>query len=420
MIETMHLLDGVTLRCVRDHRFKQAAISIQFVRPMLREEAALNALLPAVLLRGSKNYPDIRAITNRLDELYGASVGNIVRRVGDYQTTGFYCGFMEDRFALEGDRILVPTMELARELLLEPLTENGVFRRDFVEGEKKNLLAVIEAERNDKRAYANGQMTRLMCREDSFGIPRLGDKESVTAVTPESLYAHYQRVLRESRVDVFYVGAADAQTVADAVTLLFNGVDRDLATLPPQTGYNAVEPQEHTEVMDVSQGKLCMGFTTPVTLRDPEFVTMQLLNLIFGAGMTSKLFMQVREKLSLCYDIGSGYHGAKGIMSVSAGIDCHQKDRVIREIMGQLEACQNGKITEAELEAAKQAMYSSILSIHDSPGAIEGFYGTSALSGMALSPEQYRAGVERVTVEEIAAAAKNVKLHTVYFLKGVQ
>ena len=420
MIETMHLLEDVTLRCVRDSRFKQAAISIQFIRPMLREEAALNALLPAVLLRGSKNHPDIRAITNRLDELYGASVGNIVRRVGDYQTTGFYCGFMEDRFALEGDRILVPMMELVRELLLEPLTENGVFRRDFVEGEKKNLLAVIEAERNDKRAYANSQMIRLMCREDSFGIPRLGDKESVAAITPEDLYAHYHRVLQESRVDVFYVGAADVETVAEAVRPLFAGLDRNLGTLPEQTAYTPVEHQEHTEVMDVNQGKLCMGFTTPVTLRDPEFVTMQLLNLIFGAGMTSKLFMQVRERLSLCYDIGSGYHGAKGILSVSAGIDSHQKDRVIREIMAQLEACQKGEITEAELEAAKQAMYSSILSIHDSPGAIEGFYATAALSGMGLTPEQYRAAVEQVTVEAVADAAQNVKLHTVYFLKGVQ
>ena len=420
MIETTQLLDGVTLRCVRDSRFKQAALSIQFVRPMTREEAALNALLPAVLLRGSGNYPDIRAITNRLDELYGASVGNIVRRVGDYQTTGFYCGFMEDRFALEGDRIMEPMMALVRELLLEPLTEEGVFRRDFVEGEKKNLIAVIDAERNDKRAYAGSRMTRLMCREDSYGIPRLGDRESVAAITPEALYDHYRRVLRESRGDVFYVGAAPAETVAATVRPLFAGMERSVTALPAQTAYHEIEPQDQEEVMDVAQGKLCMGFTTPVTLRDPGFVTMQLLNLIFGAGMTSKLFMNVREKLSLCYDIGSGYHGAKGILSVSAGIDRDQKERVIREIHAQLDACRAGEISEAELEAAKQALYSSIRSIHDSPGAIEGYYATAALSGMGLTPEQYRQAVERTTVEQIAAAARDVKLHTVYFLKGVQ
>ena len=420
MIETISLLPGIQLRCVRDSRFKQAALSIQFVRPMTQEEAALNALLPAVLLRGSRNYPDIRAITNRLDELYGASVGNIVRRVGDYQTTGFYCGFMEDRFALEGDRILEPMLDLVRELLLDPMLENGVFRRDFVDGEKKNLLAVIEAERNDKRAYAASRMMRIMCREDSFGIPRLGDRESVSAITPETLYAHYRRVLKESRVDLFYVGSAAAETVAQALKPLFAGLDRDLTALPEQTPYHAVEPGEHEEIMEVAQGKLCMGYTTPVTLRSREFVAMQLLNLVFGAGMTSKLFMNIREKLSLCYDIGSGYHGAKGILSVSAGIDFGEKDRVIREIGAELDACRDGQITDEELEAAKQALYSSIRGIHDSPGAIEGYYATGALSGLDLTPDQYREAVEKATTEDVAAAARTLRLHTVYFLKGVQ
>ena len=420
MIETIQLLEGVTLRCVRDTRFKQAAMSIQFVRPMLREEAALNALLPAVLLRGSHDYPDIRAITNRLDELYGASVGNIVRRIGDYQTTGFFCGFMEDRFALEGEKILEPMMDLTRELLRRPLLECGTFRRDFVDGEKKNLIAVIDAERNDKRAYAGGQMIRLMCREDSFSIPRLGDRESVAAITPQALFDHYHRILEESPVEIFYVGSAEAETVADAVRPLFGGLERRVLTLPAQTAYHPVDPVEREETMDVAQGKLCMGFTTPVTLRDEAFVTMQLLNLIFGAGMTSKLFMHIREKLSLCYDIGSGYHGAKGILSVSAGIECTEKDRVIREILGQLEACRNGEISEAELEAAKQAMYSSIRSIHDSPGGIEGFYATAALSGMCLTPQEYREAVEAATAAQIAEAARQVQLHTVYFLKGVQ
>ena len=420
MIETISLFPGITLRCARDSRFKQAALSIQFVRPMTQEEAALNALLPAVLLRGSGRYPNIRAITNRLDELYGASVGNIVRRVGDYQTTGFYCGFMEDRFALAGDRILEPMMALVRELLRNPLLENGVFRRDFVEGEKKNLLAVIEAERNDKRAYAASRMMRIMCREDSFGIPRLGDRESVGAITPEMLYAHYHRVLRESRVDLFYVGSAPAETVAKALRPLFDGMDRAVAALPEQTPYHAVEPGDHEETMDVAQGKLCMGFTTPVTLRSPEFVAMQLLNLIFGAGMTGKLFMNIREKLSLCYDIGSGYHGAKGILSVSAGIDFGEKDRVIREIQAQLDACREGQISDEELESAKQALYSSIRGIHDSPGAIEGYYATGALSGLDLTPAQYREAVEQASAAEVAAAARSLQLHTVYFLKGVQ
>ena len=420
MTQTIQLFPGITLRCVRDTRFKQGALSIQFIRPMCREEAAMNALMSAVLLRGCRQYPDIRAITNRLDELYGASIGNVVRRVGDYQTTGLYCGFMEDRFALEGDRILEPMVDLVRQLLLDPDLENGTFRAAFVEGEKKNLMATIESERNDKRAYAANQMMRLMCREDSFGIPRLGERENVAAIEADALYAHYIRVLRESRVDVFYVGSAEQDAVAEVLKPLFAGIDRNYVTLPDQTPFHMVEAREQTEDMEVAQGKLSMGFTTPITIRDRGFVAMQLLNLIFGAGMTSKLFMQVREKLSLCYDIGSGYHGAKGILTVGAGIDSDKADLVRREIMGQLAACQAGEITEAELEAAKLAMGSGIRGIHDSPGSIESFYASAALSGMKLTPAEYLKAVEETTLDQVAEAARTVELHTVYFLKGVQ
>ena len=176
MIETISLSPGVTLRCFRDSRFKQGRLSIQFVRPMCRQEASANALLPTVLLRGTVSYPDIRSITMHLDDLYGASVGDLVRRVGDYQTTGLYCTFTEDRFALPGDKILQPMMAFARELLLNPVTENGIFSREFVEGEKRNLLADLQAQKNDKQAYAAAQLFGHMCSADSFWISRLGEK----------------------------------------------------------------------------------------------------------------------------------------------------------------------------------------------------------------------------------------------------
>ena len=114
MIETLPLLPGVVLRCCRDARFKQGCLSVQLVRPMAAEEAAMNSLLPAVLLRGTRLHPDLRSITMALDDLYGAAVSPLVRRVGDYQTTGLYCSFMDQRFALPGDRVLEPMAAFLR------------------------------------------------------------------------------------------------------------------------------------------------------------------------------------------------------------------------------------------------------------------------------------------------------------------
>ncbi len=418
MIETLELFPGVTLRCFRDSRFKQGCLSFQLVRPMQAQEAAANALLPAVLLRGTRRHPDLRSITRHLDELYGASISTMVRRVGDYQTVGMYCGFMEDRFALPGDQVLLPLLAFLRELLLEPAVENGAFLPEIVESEKKNLIATIEAERNDKRAYAMGQMLKSMCREDSFGLPRLGEKEQVAAITPRSLYDHFQKILRESPMEFFYVGSADREEIAAGIRPIVATIPRQVTALPVQTAFHGGEGADLTETMDVAQGKLCLGYTTPITNRAPEFPAMQVLNTLFGAGMTSKLFLNVREKLSLCYSVGSGYYGSKGIVTVAAGIDFDKEDLTRQEIRRQLEACKAGQITDEELNSAKEAILSSLRATHDSPGSIEGYYATAALSGMAMTPEAYMQAVAGVTREQVVAAANTLRLHTTYFLKG--
>ena len=419
MIQTFELLPGVTLRCFRDDRFKQGCLSVQLVRPMVREEAAINALLPAVLLRGTQNYPDLRAITLRLDDLYGASVSALVRRVGDYQTTGLYCAFMEDRFALEGDRILEPMVDFLRQLLLDPVTEDGGFSRDFVESEKKNLISTIESELNDKRAYAAGQLLRTMCKADSFGVPRLGDKEKVEQIDHRSAYEHYRKILSESPVVLFYVGSGEPEQVAALLKPMFAGIERNYVNLKPQTPF-CDGGQTHTcEQMEVTQGKLCMGFVTPVTNRTGDFAAMQVLNTLFGSGMTSKLFMNVREKMSLCYSIGSGYYGSKGIITVNAGIDTDKETVVREEILHQLEECCQGNITDDELRSAKEAILSGLRGVHDSPGAIENYHGTTCISGFPLTLEQYRQAVEQVDAEKAAAAARTIKYHSSFFLKGV-
>ena len=419
MIQTCQILPGITLRCFRDTRFKQSALSFQLLRPMDRSEAACNALLPAILLRGCTAYPDLQQITQRLDDLYGASVSTLVRRIGDYQITGLYCGFMEDRFALPGDEILAPMIHLLSQLLLEPLTEDGGFCKEFVESEKKNLISTIESERSDKRTYAAAQLLKQMAAEDSFGIPRLGEIPQVECIDHRSSYAHYQRILQESPIEIFYVGPADLDTMAALLTPYLQNIPRQCKPLPDQTPYCPTPGSDRCETQQIAQAKLSMGFYTPITNRDPEFAAMQVMNTVFGSGMTSKLFMQVREKMSLCYAIGSGYYGSKGILTVNAGIDTKQEENAKQAIFAQLEACQKGDITPEELSAAKESLLTALQAVYDSPGAIENFFATAAISGLGRTPEVYAQQIRAVTVEAVAAAAKTVQYHSAFFLKGV-
>ena len=418
MIETITLLPGITLRVCKDTRFKQGCLSFQLVRQMEAGEAALNALLPSVLLRGTRRCPDLRSITEHLDELYGASVAPMVRRVGDYQTTGLYCGFMDDRFALPGDQVLRPMLAFLEELLLDSPLEEGAFLPSFVESEKKNLISTIESELNDKRAYSMSRLLRILCREDTFGVPRLGDAEAVANITAQGLYDHYRKILKTSPIEIFYVGSGETAQVAELLMPLVTKLGARGTKLQPQTPFHPCEKSDVVETMDVTQGKLCMGFVTPIINRGQDFAAMQLMNVIFGSGMTSKLFVNVREKMSLCYSIGSGYYGTKGIVVVSAGIDFDKEQLTRDEVLRQLSICREGGITEQELQSAKEALLSSLRSTHDSPGAIEGYYATAALSGLLFSHSDYMEAVEAATIEDVVACANSLELHTTYFLKG--
>ena len=418
MIETISLLPGVTLRTCRDSRFKQGCLSFQFLRQMNENEAHLNALLPSVMLRGTVPHPDLRSITRHLDDLYGASIGPLVRRLGDWQTTGFYLSFLDDRFAMAGDRVAAGMTAFLEETLTQPLLRSGSFVEEIVESEKKNLISTIESELNNKGAYAMGRMLRTMCREDSFGIPRLGTVEKVAAIQPQKLYDHYLRIRRESPVEIFYVGSMESGEIAALLKPMIEKWERNPLSLPAQTALTPGESFQKTETMEISQGKLCLGLTTPITSREGNYAAMMVLCTIFGSGMTSKLFMNVREKLSLCYSIGASYYGTKGILTVSAGIDFDKEQLTREETLRQLEACRNGEITAEELNAAKESICSGIRSTHDSPGAIEAYYCTTILTGSRRSADEYLEQIRQVTLEDVVAAARSLTLRGSYFLRG--
>lgn len=418
----MELFPDVYLTCMQSEKFKTGCLSISLLRPLCRKEASANALLSTVLLRGCKDYPNIRSISAFLDRRYGASVGTLVRKKGEVQTTGFYADFLEDRLALDGEGVLAPMVEFLCKLLLDPVLEDGHFVERYVEGEKQNLIHAIESRIDDKRSYAVTQLLRGMCAEEAYGIPRLGDREDVEALDAASLYAHYRNILAASQIEIFYHGSASPMTVAQLLT-------RWLDLLPRQRvvscGSNVVEKAREvrsiSEGMDVTQGKLAMGFRLGCTAADPEYPAALLMNAVYGAGVTSKLFTNVREKLSLCYYASSSIEKFKGIMLVTSGIDFDRFEEAKREILRQLALTGQEEITGEELENARTHLISSLKAGMDSPGRLDDHsLGQVLLGRPGETMADLAKKLEAVTKEQVAEAARRVSLDTVYFLEGVK
>ena len=419
MIKTIAVAPGITLRAMQTEKFKTACFSLNFLRPHTAADAALDALLPSVLLRATEHYPDIRSISMQLDALYGASLGTLIRRKGEIKLVGFYADFIEDAFLPEGESVFAPIVDLTEEILFRPLTENGVFCAQNVEGEKQNLINAIEAEMNDKRTYAMAKMLRVMCENESYGVPRLGRAEEVRVITPQTLWAHYQKVLKTSRIELFYAGQKSPETVAEAFRRLFAGKQPETCTpVGTQVVRTAEKTRELSERMDVTQGKLVIGLRTGITVEDADYPALLLLNAVYGSSMTSKLFVNVREKLSLCYYASSAIEKNKGIMLISSGIDFAQYETAKNAILGELEACRRGDISEEELESARLAVLSALRAALDAPARLDDYYIGNAVAG-GCTIEELLERVATLKKEDLVRAAQRITTDTVYFLKGV-
>ena len=417
MVQRIAILPEVYLTAATTEKFKTECFSVNLLRPLSREEASLNALVGGVLLRGSRRHPDLTAVSTALEELYGAEIGNVIRKRGEVQCIGLYADTLCDEAV--GEPIFAQTAAMTAELLLDPVTEGGVFRTDYVEQEKENLIRSIRARMNGKRAYAHSQMTKAMFRNEAFGVDRLGEEEDVIPITPESLFAHYKKLLATSRVEICYTGRKDPETVAAILRDALAALPRETC-VPVGTVFvpRAEKVQEIVERMDVTQGKLCMGFRAGRSVLDEKWPATALLNAVFGGGLTSKLFANVREKLSLCYYARSAPDKYKGVLSVSSGIEFEKYEVAKAAILEQLDACRRGEITETELRWAKDQISLALRTLGDSPTQLDDFHLGNAVIERKVTPEELCRRNEALTVADLAEAAREITLDTVYFLRG--
>ena len=416
------LFPGVWLRAVHTNKFKSSYLSVTLLVPLDRRTAGANALIPEVLRRGTAIHPDMESLSAALDELYGGAIEPVVRKKGESQCVGFAASFLDDAYALKGEKILEPAADLLGEVLLKPYTEKGVFSSGYTDGEKANLVDRIRAQINDKRTYAVRRLTQEMCKYEAFGADKLGDEESVSNLTPESLWEQYQKLLREARVEVYFCGSADPDRVAGALRSALSALPVNEDRVDPACDVRVTagpEPIVAEETMDVTQGKLALGFRTGgLTCWEEDYPALYLATAVFGGTTLSKLFMNVREKLSLCYYASATLERMKGLVLVSSGIEFDKYETARNEILAQLEAVKRGEIEDWELEGSRRTLISACMTTLDEQSRQEEFWLGQAAAGLEESPEEFAARLEAVTREQVAVAAQKWELDTVYFLKG--
>lgn len=393
---------------------KTTCVSVDLLMP-LGVRTAEYTVLASYLTHCTEKFPSLHLLNERLELLYGAALSCSTAKVGEGFRVSFQVTCLNDRYALDGERISEAVLNLLLDLLLCPYLENGTFAKNQTATEIRLCIEDLESEMNDKRAYALRRMIETMCQDEPYGIRTDALLKEVRALTPDDLLHAWKQLLREAHICVCAAGDIAFDALEENLKARFAEIPRQPISIETVFVETCEDVTEETETMVLNQSKLVLGFRSGMTSPDDNFYAERVMVDVFGGGPYSRLFTQVREKLSLCYYCSARLNRQKGIVVVQSGIESENKQAAVKEILRQLSVMQNGEFTDDALQASKAAIADLFRSVDDMPETAVTYYA-QFIDTPLCTPAEFIRGIESVTREDVVAAANRMSLDTVYFL----
>ena len=410
---------GIKLHILNTDKFKTNLVAIFLTTKLERENVTANALISAVLRRGTNNMKTQEEISKQLEELYGASFDCGIDKTGDNQVLKFYIESVNDAFLPQSnENILKKSIENILDIIFNPLIENNAFKKEYVEQEKSNMKQRIAGRIDNKRRYALDRCIEEMYKGKPFGLYRFGYVEDIDNINEVSLYERYKQLMKQCKIDIFISGNVNEEV--ENIISENQNVKRLEEREPcynKESEKNTVKQGEKIEKMDVMQGKLVVGLDVNSQNEDEKYNVM-IYNTILGGSANSKIFQNVREKANLAYEASSRYFRYKDNIFVNCGIEISNYEKALNLIKEQLEDMKNGDFTEEEVENAKKAIISSIKTIDDEQDTSITYYFGQEMSGNQKSVEDYIERIGKVNKEDVIQVANKVEINTIYFLRN--
>ncbi len=415
------ITESISLSVIPSDKFKASVIAFSLTVPLTRHGSAYNHILSGLLRRGTRNYPTMALLNRRLDELYGSYVEIKSNHIGNNLSLTFICEVLDNKYIPDGIDALSGVIDIVADILLHPLFVSDGFDMSLFDQEIRVILDTLNAEINNTRVYAVKRCTEIMF-EGYDQYPTVSQTKSiVTKATLDDIKEHYRVLLNSAPLEVFYIGATPVDEVSASLHRALGshrfGLCHSSCAARPIARKSFAQASEK---MPVSQGKLAMCFSTGccISADNDDYYVALMLNEIFGGSASSKLFLNVREKMSLCYYCSSSYSTYSGVMTVSSGIEVKNLERVKMAILEQLDQIRNGKITEDELYAAKRSILNAYKQLYDSPFDLQSFYGGRMMFGISDTVDDCIKKLSSVELCDVVRLAQNIKLDALFFVEG--
>lgn len=411
---------GIKLHTIKTEKFKTNLIAIMLTTKLNRENVTKNALVPAVLRRGTKSLTTQEEINKKLEEMYGASLDCGLDKTGDNQVLKFYIETVNDEFLpQEAENMLKTSLEKIFEFVFNPYLENGCFKKEYVEQEKENIKQIIDGKIDNKARYSLDRCIEEMYKDKPYGLYKYGYVEDMKNINEKNLYEYYKQLINECKIDIFVSGIIDEETenIIKNNENIIKLKDREPQYNEPEIIAKRTEKENDVqESMDVTQGKLIIGMDLDIDDDNLRFDVM-IYNSIFGGSANSKLFQNVREKASLAYTASSSYYRFKNNIFINCGIEIKNYEKALEIIKQQIEDMKKGDFTDEEVENAKKGIIASIKTIDDEQDTEITYFFSQELSKSKCNIEQYMQRISEVTKDKVVDVANKVSINTVYFLK---
>ena len=413
--------NGIKLHTIKTEKFKTNLIAVMLTTKLDRKNITKNALIPAVLRRGTKFMQTQEEINKKMEDMYGASFDCGLDKTGDNQILKFYMETVNNEFLpQDAENMIKNSIEKIFEIIFNPYLENGVFKKEYVEQEKENIKQIIDGKIDSKARYALDRCIEEMYKNEPFGLYKFGYVEDLKDINEKNLYEYYLELIKTCKIDIYISGIVD-ENIHNIIKQNEN-IEKLQERKPDFKEFELVkkeneEAKEIQESMEVTQGKLILGLDVNILDKDARYKIM-IYNSLLGGSANSKLFQNVREKASLAYTASSSYYRFKNNIFINCGIDIPNYQKALEIIKKQIEDMKNGDFTDEEIENAKNGIIASIKTIDDEQDTEITYYFGQELSGTKTSLEEYIENIQKVNKADVLEVAKQISINTIYFLKN--
>ena len=416
-------MEGIKIHKIETNQFKTNLYAVFLATPLSRENVTKDALIAAVLRRGTMSIPSQDKISKELEEMYGASFDCGIEKTGDNHIIKFYLEALNEEFLPEKEELTQKCINILLDIVTNPLVENNGFKKEYVDSEKENLKQIINGKIDNKSRYALDRCIEEIFKGEPYGLYKYGYIEDLENITPESLYEYYKKLIQNCKIDIYYSGLFNDNKTEEIINkkVQENKIESRKAEYivnnETTEKKNIEQPKIIEESMDITQGKLVLGLQINDNNKDSRFAA-SVYNAVLGGGANSKLFQNVREKNSLAYTASSSYIRTKNIILIHCGIDIDKYKKALETIKEQLEDMKKGNFTDEDVEDSKKLIISSIKSISaEQDTEITYDYGQE-LSGEHITIKEYEEKIQNTTREQIIEIANKININTIYFLKN--